>query len=60
MADRCRDIAGAGDRVWVSLCREWQVDPDGVIQGWFDENLEILDSRSFAGVNLLLYGKRGT
>lgn len=59
MTGRCRELAGAADRVWLSLCREWQVDPDGVIHGWFEGNLERLDSRSFAGVNLILYGKRG-
>ncbi len=60
MTGRCREVAGLGDRVWLSLCRDWQVDPDGVIHGWFEGNLERLSSRSFAGVSLVLYGKRGT
>jgi mannosyltransferase len=59
MAERCRELAEGGDRVWLSLCRQWQVDPDGRIQGWFDSNLERLDEQAFTGVSLLLYGKRG-
>ena len=59
MAERCREVSREGDRVWLSLCRDWQVDPDGHIRRWFDENLETLGRRSFAGVELRLYGKRG-
>jgi mannosyltransferase len=60
MAERCREIAGDGPRVWLSLCREWHVDPDGYIHKWFEANLDRLESRSFPGVSLFLYGKRGT
>jgi hypothetical protein len=60
MEERCRSLSGEGDRVWLSLCREWQVDPDGIIRNWFEANLEKLERHSFTGVDLFLYGKRGT
>lgn len=59
MTARCREVAEGGGRVWVSLCRDWQVDPDGHIHGWFEDNMEVLDRYSFTGVDLFLYGKRG-
>ena len=60
MVARCSEVAGKGDRVWLSLCRDWQVDPEGRIRGWFEENLDVLERQSFTGVDLVLYGKRGT
>jgi hypothetical protein len=60
MAERCSELAGGAERVWLSLCREWQVDPGGHIRGWFDENLNEVDRRSFPGVRLFLYERRGT
>jgi mannosyltransferase len=38
---RCGRIGDGAERVWLSLCREWLVDPDGLIQGWFDENMAL-------------------
>jgi len=59
MRDRCRSLTGDANRVWLSLCREWQVDPDAVIYGWFEDNLERVGSYSFTGVRLFLYKSRG-
>ncbi len=59
MTGRCRELAAGGRRVWLSLCREWQVDPNGRIQRWFEDNLEELDRWSFTGVRLFLYSTRG-
>ncbi|MFH1219807.1 MAG: glycosyltransferase family 39 protein [Candidatus Eisenbacteria bacterium] len=55
---RCRVLAGVGDRVWLVLCREWMVDPGGVIKAWFDRNLENAGSEAVPGVRLYLYQKR--
>ena len=59
MRDRCRRLADGGGRVWLSLCREWQVDPDAVINTWFEANLERVEAYSFTGVKLILYEHRG-
>jgi hypothetical protein len=59
MTRRCRELAGQGDRVWLSLCREWQVDPEGHIHGWFEENVEGLEEYRFTGARLILYGTGG-
>jgi 4-amino-4-deoxy-L-arabinose transferase-like glycosyltransferase len=58
MKTRCAAIAAGGERVWLSLCREWQVDPDGVIHGWFEENMALARSFEFPGMRLYLYEKR--
>lgn len=59
MRERCRRLASGAGRVWLSLCREWQVDPDAVINGWFEDNLERVEAYSFTGVRLILYKPRG-
>lgn len=56
MRARCEHLGFSSERVWLSQCREWQVDPYGVIKGWFDENLERLKHESYPGVELYLYG----
>lgn len=56
MRARCEQLASSGQRVWLSQCRQWQVDPEGVIKDWFDENLERLKHESYPGVELYLYG----
>ncbi len=58
MAARCAGIAGGAERVWLSLCREWIVDPEGNIQSWFDANMNSVGSFSFPGVRLRLYEGR--
>ena len=55
MEARCRELSSSGDRVWLSQCREWQVDPEGVIKGWFDENMDLISHETYPGVNLFLY-----
>jgi mannosyltransferase len=55
---KCGEIAGSSDRVWLSLCREWLIDRDGVIHGWFDDNMALVRSFEFAGMRLYLYSKR--
>jgi hypothetical protein len=60
MKARCRKMADGADRVWLSLCREWIVDPDGVIHGWFDANMALVRLFEFPGMRLYLYTKRST
>jgi mannosyltransferase len=54
---RCREIAADSERVWLSLCREWIVDPEGSIQGWFDRHMVVVRSFEFPGMRLYLYEK---
>ena len=58
MEARCAGLASAGERVWLSQCRQWQVDPDGVIRAWFDRHMELLREESYTGVRLCLYRER--
>jgi mannosyltransferase len=58
MESRCREIASGAQRVWLSLCREWIVDSEGVIRSWFDENMALVRSFEFPGMRLYLYAKR--
>ena len=58
MRERCAAIAQGGERVWLSLCREWIIDPEGYIHAWFDENLDLVDSFRFPGIRLYIYDKR--
>jgi mannosyltransferase len=58
MAKRCRSISDGADRVWLSLCREWIVDPKGNIRQWFDDNMDLVAVYAFPGVRLRLYEKR--
>jgi len=59
MVARCAGIAGGADRVWLSLCREWIVDPGGIIESWFESNMVPVNSFEFQGIRLLLY-ERGS
>jgi mannosyltransferase len=54
MAARCAGLAAGADRVWLSLCRDWTIDPDGIIESWFEENMAAVSSFSFTGVRLFL------
>jgi mannosyltransferase len=56
---RCGEIAAAGDRVWLALCRESMVDKRGRIKAWFDRNLTAVRSSEFPGIRLYLYQRRG-
>jgi hypothetical protein len=58
MTERCRQLADAAPRVWLSLCREWLIDPSGTIKGWFDQNMELVGSKTFPGIRLYLYQRR--
>ncbi len=58
MRERCRIVASGADRVWLSLCREWVIDPGGHVNRWFDENLDLADSYRFPGIRLYLYDNR--
>jgi len=58
MAARCEEIASGSTRVWLSLCREWHLDPCGVIYGWFEENMALVETFRFPGVRLYLYRSR--
>jgi mannosyltransferase len=58
MAKRCRSMSEGADRVWLSLCREWIVDPGGNILQWFDENMDLMATHAFPGIRLRLYEKR--
>jgi mannosyltransferase len=58
VAARCRSISDGAGRVWLSLCREWLVDPGGDIRRWFDENMDLVDSHTFPGIRLRLYQER--
>lgn len=51
----CRQIASGSSRVWLSLCREWHLDPRGDIHGWFEENMALVEAFRFPGVRLYLY-----
>jgi len=57
MAARCAGLAGGAGRVWLSLCREWIMDPDGTIESWFEANMVPVSSFRFPGVRLYLYEK---
>jgi uncharacterized membrane protein len=57
MAARCTGIAAGADRVWLSLCRDWTIDPDGTIESWFEANMAPVSSFRFPGVRLYLYEK---
>ncbi|MFC1799819.1 glycosyltransferase family 39 protein [Candidatus Eisenbacteria bacterium] len=57
MEARCAGIAGGAGRVWLSLCREWIIDPDGHIESWFEANMIPVSSFRFPGVRLYLYEK---
>ena len=56
---RCREIASGAGRVWLSLCREWLIDPAGDIHRWFDENMILVGSYDFPGIRVFLYEQRG-
>jgi hypothetical protein len=58
MRERSRRLAAGADRIWLSLCREWVIDPEGHIHRWFDENLDLVDSYRFPGLRLYLYNNR--
>jgi hypothetical protein len=58
MAARCRSISEGAGRVWLSLCTEWLVDPDGNIRRWFDVNMDLVALHDFPGIRLCLYEKR--
>lgn len=57
MAARCEEIASGSGRVWLSLCREWHLDPRGIIHGWFEANMALVEAFRFPGVRLYLYRK---
>lgn len=57
MAARCAQLAGGADRVWLSLCRDWTMDPDGTVESWFAENMVGAGSFRFPGIRLHLYEK---
>jgi mannosyltransferase len=59
MAARCAGIADGTDRVWLSLCREWTIDPAGNIESWFDANMVPVSSFTFTGVRLFLFKNGG-
>ena len=58
MRARCRAATEGARRVWLSLCREWIVDPEGYIHAWFDDNLDLVDTYKPVGVRLFLYQQR--
>jgi len=55
MTARTQTLATGAGRIWLVLCREWMVDPNGIIKGWFDGNLRLVSSQVFPGVRLYLY-----
>ncbi len=57
VAARCSGIADASERVWLSLCREWVADPEGLVQDWFDSNMVLIRSFEFPGMRLFLFVK---
>jgi mannosyltransferase len=57
---RCAEIADASERVWLSLCKEWMVDPQGLIHSWFDRNMLLVRSFEVPGIRLYLYARRST
>ena len=58
MGERCRKLSEGPGRIWLSLCREWVVDPEGNIHAWFDENLDLVDTYRLTGIRLFLYQRR--
>jgi 4-amino-4-deoxy-L-arabinose transferase-like glycosyltransferase len=58
MEAKAAAIAAGGNRVWLSLCRDWMVDPRGYIKAWFDGNLQPAGNQVFPGFKLYLYEKR--
>lgn len=58
MTARCRLMADDANRVWLSLCREWMVDRRGTIKAWFDDNMDLVASRTVPGFRLYLYERR--
>jgi hypothetical protein len=58
MVARCQAVAGGAERVWLSLCRESLIDPEGYVHTWFDSNLNLVRYFSFPGIRLYLYEKR--
>lgn len=58
MAGRCAGIAGGADRVWLCLCRERIVDPDGIVETWFENNMVPVSSFNFPGIRLRLFRGR--
>jgi mannosyltransferase len=59
MEAKCSDLAGGARLVWLSLCRDWFVDPKGVIHNWYDSHMDLVRSQRYPGVRLLLYQERG-
>jgi hypothetical protein len=57
VAARCAAIADGSPRVWLGLCREWVADPEGLVQGWFERNMVLMQSFEFPGIRLRLYTK---
>ena len=57
-AARCTRLAQDAERVWLSLCRDWFVDPQGSIKKWFDTHMSVVESHTFPGVDLHLYQRR--
>jgi mannosyltransferase len=57
MVARCAGLADGADRVWLSLCREWRIDPDGIIESWFKTNMVPVSTFRFPGNRLYLFEK---
>lgn len=53
---RLRSLIRDRDRVWLVYSHDWYTDPRKLIPSALDEELELLDQRSFYGLELRLYG----
>ncbi len=58
IAARCKEVTEGAKRVWLFLCREELIDPQGNIQSWFENNLNLVAIWKYPGVKLLLYAVR--
>lgn len=53
---RLRSLLRDRERVWLVYSHDWYTDPQKLIPAALDEELDLLDQRSFFGLELRLYG----
>jgi uncharacterized membrane protein len=58
-AERCKEMTREAERVWLGLCRDKVIDPEGFVHAWFESNMERVDFRTLPGIRVYLYEKQG-
>jgi hypothetical protein len=55
---RLRDLIRGRQRVWLVYSHNWYTDPDGLIPATLDDEMALLETRPFYGLELKLYGPK--